>query len=127
MRYAPSRWMNLGATVPGVVGHTGSTATWLFHTPSLDVIVAGAFDVAQPSMPFRFVPQVRRAVTSARSLARLPVVHGQARPRTFVVRLTGSWKLSVHAADMAQFEVCVLHPWSLSPGPVGYDAAPSRG
>ena len=66
MRYAPSRWMNLGAAVPGVVGHTGSTATWLFHAPSLDVIVAGAFDVAQPSLPFRFVPQVLRAVTSAR-------------------------------------------------------------
>lgn len=67
MRYAPSRWMNLGATVPEMVGHTGSTATWLFHVPSLDVIVAGAFDVAQPSMPFRFVPRVLRAVTSARS------------------------------------------------------------
>ncbi len=66
MRYAPSRWMNLGATVPAVVGHTGSTATWLFHAPSLDVIAAGAFDVAQPSLPFRFVPQVLRAVTNAR-------------------------------------------------------------
>ena len=67
MRYAPSRWMNLGATVPEMVGHTGSTATWLFHVPSLDAIVAGGFDVAQPSMPFRFVPKVLRAVTSARS------------------------------------------------------------
>ncbi len=66
MRYAPSRWMNLGAAVPEMVGHTGSTATWLFHVPSLDLIVAGAFDVAQPPMPFRFVPRVLRAVTSAR-------------------------------------------------------------
>ncbi len=76
MRYAPSRWMSLGATVPEMVGHTGSTATWLFHVHSLDVIVAGAFDVAQPSMPFRFVPKVLRAVTSARSRARSPTIRG---------------------------------------------------
>lgn len=67
MRYAPSRWMSLGASVPEMIGHTGSTATWLFHVPSLDVIVAGALDVAQPSLPFRFVPRVLQAVSRSRS------------------------------------------------------------
>jgi D-alanyl-D-alanine carboxypeptidase len=62
MRYAPSRLMSPLYRIPPVVGHTGSTATWLFHCPELDVVVAGAFDVAKPPLPFRFVPQVLRAV-----------------------------------------------------------------
>lgn len=51
--------------VAPIVGHSGSTATWLFHCPDLDVIVAGAFDVAQPPLPFRFLPQVLRLVSRA--------------------------------------------------------------
>jgi D-alanyl-D-alanine carboxypeptidase len=51
--------------IPPVVGHTGSTATWLFHCAELGVVVAGAFDVAQPPLPFRFVPRVLRAVQAA--------------------------------------------------------------
>jgi CubicO group peptidase (beta-lactamase class C family) len=65
MRYAPPRRMSPLFRVPPVVGHTGSTATWLFHCPDLDLVVAGAFDVAQPPLPFRFLPQVLRAVASA--------------------------------------------------------------
>jgi D-alanyl-D-alanine carboxypeptidase len=62
MRYAPSRWMSPVFRIPPLIGHTGSTATWLFHCPELDVITAGAFDVAQPPLPFRFLPHVLRAV-----------------------------------------------------------------
>lgn len=62
MRYAPSRWLSPLFPIPPVVGHTGSTATWLFHSPSLNVITAGAFDVVQPSLPFRVLPRVLRAV-----------------------------------------------------------------
>lgn len=58
MRYAPPRWMSPFFAVPPLVGHTGSTATWLFHCPDLDVILAGAFDVTQPPLPFRFLPRV---------------------------------------------------------------------
>jgi D-alanyl-D-alanine carboxypeptidase len=65
MRYAPARWMSPAYRIPPVVGHTGSTATWLFHCAELDVVVAGAFDVAQPPLPFRFVPRVLRAVQTA--------------------------------------------------------------
>lgn len=62
MRYAPARWMSPFFAIPPIVGHTGSTATWLFHCPDLDIVTAGTFDVAQPPLPFRFVPQVLRAV-----------------------------------------------------------------
>lgn len=62
MRYAPPRWMSPMFAVPPVVGHTGSTATWLFHCPELEIVTAGTFDVAQPPLPFRFLPHVLRAV-----------------------------------------------------------------
>lgn len=65
MRYAPPRWMSPLFAVPSMVGHTGSTATWLFHCPQLNVVTAGTFDVAQPPLPFRFVPAVLRAVSKA--------------------------------------------------------------
>lgn len=63
MRYAPSRWMSPLFPVPPVVGHTGSTATWLFHCPDLSVVLAGAFNVAQPPLPYRFLPRVLKAVS----------------------------------------------------------------
>jgi CubicO group peptidase (beta-lactamase class C family) len=66
MRYAPPRWTSPLFTVPPTVGHTGSTATWAFHCPGLDIVLAGAFDVAQPALPFRFVPHVLRAVAATR-------------------------------------------------------------
>ena len=64
MRYAPARWMSPLFAIPSMVGHTGSTATWLFHCPDLGVVLAGTFDVAQPPLPFRFLPQVLRAVAA---------------------------------------------------------------
>lgn len=65
MRYAPPRWMSPLYRIPPMVGHTGSTTSWLFHCPELGVITAGTFDVAQPPLPFRFVPRVLRAVSRA--------------------------------------------------------------
>lgn len=65
MRYAPPRWMSPAFRIPPVVGHSGSTATWLFHCPELDIVLAGTFDVAQPQLPFRFIPRVLRAVSTA--------------------------------------------------------------
>jgi CubicO group peptidase (beta-lactamase class C family) len=64
MRYAPARWMSPLFAIPPMVGHTGSTATWLFHCPDLGVVLAGTFDVASPPLPFRFLPQVLRAVAT---------------------------------------------------------------
>lgn len=65
MRYAVPRWMSPTFAVPTIVGHTGSTATWLFHCPQLGIVTAGTFDVAQPPLPFRFLPRVLRAVQQA--------------------------------------------------------------
>jgi hypothetical protein len=64
MRYAPPRWMSPLFRIPPVVGHTGSTATWLFHCPELGIVTAGTFDTAQPALPFRFLPHVLRAVAT---------------------------------------------------------------
>lgn len=63
MRYAPPRWMSPMFAIPPIIGHSGSTATWLFHCPDLDIALAGTFDVAQPPLPFRFLPHVLRAVS----------------------------------------------------------------
>lgn len=63
MRYAPPRWMSPAFAIPPIVGHTGSTATWLFHCPDLGIVLAGTFDVARPPLPFRFLPRVLRAVS----------------------------------------------------------------
>lgn len=65
MRYAPSRWMSPLFRMPPLLGHTGSTATWLFHCPELDIVTTGTFDVAKPPLPFRFLPHVLRAVTNS--------------------------------------------------------------
>lgn len=64
MRYAPPRWMSPFFAIPPIVGHSGSTATWLFHCPDLAIVLAGTFDVAQPPLPFRFLPRVLRAISA---------------------------------------------------------------
>lgn len=64
MRYAPARWMSPMFAIPPIVGHTGSTATWAFHCPDLDIVLAGTFDVAEPPLPFRFLPHVLRAMAT---------------------------------------------------------------
>jgi D-alanyl-D-alanine carboxypeptidase len=62
MRYGPPRWMSPLFAIPPLVGHSGSTASWLFHCPQLHIVTAGTFDAAQPPLPFRFLPRVLRAV-----------------------------------------------------------------
>lgn len=64
MRYAPPRWMSPFFAIPPIVGHSGSTATWLFHCPDLAIVLAGTFDVAHPPLPFRFLPRVLRAIAA---------------------------------------------------------------
>ncbi len=65
MRYAPARWMSPAFRVPPLVGHTGSTATWLWWCPELEVCIAGTLDVASPPLPFRFGPRVLREIARA--------------------------------------------------------------
>lgn len=64
MRYQIPRLLTPFRPVPQVVGHTGSTGTWLFHAPEPDLYVAGAVNqLTAGAVPFKLVPGVLRAVT----------------------------------------------------------------
>lgn len=46
-----------------VVGHTGSTGSWLFYCPELDLFTTGTVDeVKARAFPFRFMPKMFRAI-----------------------------------------------------------------
>lgn len=67
MRFKLPRLFTLPADVPAVVGHTGSTGTWLFYCEACDVYIAGAVDqVTAGAVPFRLVPSVLREVARTR-------------------------------------------------------------
>ncbi|MDP3719312.1 MAG: serine hydrolase domain-containing protein [Acidobacteriota bacterium] len=64
MRFRLPRFLAPFRPVPQVVGHTGSTGTWLFHAPEPDLYLAGAVNqVTAGAVPFKLVPRVLRAVT----------------------------------------------------------------
>ncbi len=66
MRFRASRFLNPFRPVPAVVGHTGSTGSWLFHAPELDLFLSGTVDQATAgAVPFRLAPQLIRAFQSA--------------------------------------------------------------
>lgn len=49
--------------LPHVVGHTGSTGTWLFHAPEPDLYLAGAVNqFTAGAVPFKVVPRILQAV-----------------------------------------------------------------
>jgi len=51
---------------PALIGHTGSTGSWLFHCPQLDLLLSSTVDQATAgAVPFRFVPKLLRVVGSA--------------------------------------------------------------
>lgn len=65
MRFRVGRVLGGGRRIPTVVGHTGSTGSWLWHVPELDLVVAGTVDQATAAaVPFQAVP---RALASLRS------------------------------------------------------------
>jgi CubicO group peptidase (beta-lactamase class C family) len=48
---------------PAVIGHTGSTGSWLFHCPDLKVLLSGTVDQARAgTVPYRLVPKILRVV-----------------------------------------------------------------
>ena len=52
--------MTLGR-LPEMVGHAGSTGTWLFHVPELGVATAGTFNqAASPAKPIRLLARILR-------------------------------------------------------------------
>ncbi|MCH8553456.1 MAG: beta-lactamase family protein [Natronospirillum sp.] len=49
--------------MPKVVGHTGSTGTWLFYAPEPDLYLAGAVSqVTAGAVPFKVVPKILQSV-----------------------------------------------------------------
>ncbi|TVP53886.1 MAG: class A beta-lactamase-related serine hydrolase [Gemmatimonadales bacterium] len=67
MRFRPPRLFTPIRPVPGVIGHTGSTGSWLFHTRELDLYLAGAVNqITAGAVPFRMVPKILRAAIAAR-------------------------------------------------------------
>jgi D-alanyl-D-alanine carboxypeptidase len=63
MRFQLPRIFTPLRRIPAVIGHTGSTGTWLFHCPELDLLLCGTADqVTAPALPFRLVPKIVRLV-----------------------------------------------------------------
>ncbi len=63
MRMLPPRILTPFRPAPEIVGHTGSTGSWLFFCPALDLLLAGnVSQVTAGPVPFQFVPRLLRAV-----------------------------------------------------------------
>jgi CubicO group peptidase (beta-lactamase class C family) len=64
MRFALPRVYTPFRPIPPVIGHTGSTGSWLFHCPRHGLLFAGTVDeVSAGATPFRvIVPRVLRAI-----------------------------------------------------------------
>lgn len=63
MRFQLPRWLTPFAPVPTLLGHTGSTGSWLFCCPSLALLFAGTVnDVTAGAVPFQFMPRLLRAL-----------------------------------------------------------------
>lgn len=58
MRFQLNRVLAGGLRLPTLIGHTGSTGSWLWHAPQLDLIVAGTVDqTTAATVPFRPLPR----------------------------------------------------------------------
>lgn len=67
MRFGLPRVFTPMRPIPPVLGHTGSTGSWLFYCPAYQLLLAGTVDQATAgAVPFRTViPKVLRAVDDA--------------------------------------------------------------
>jgi D-alanyl-D-alanine carboxypeptidase len=71
MRFRLPRFLTPFRPMPQVVGHTGSTGTWLFHAPEPDLYLAGAVSqITAGAVPFKVVPGILRAVADGRNQGR---------------------------------------------------------
>jgi D-alanyl-D-alanine carboxypeptidase len=62
-RFQVPRLFNGFRRMPPVIGHSGSTGTWLFWCPERDLYFAGAVDeVTAGAVPYRLVPRMLRAL-----------------------------------------------------------------
>jgi D-alanyl-D-alanine carboxypeptidase len=52
--------------MPTVVGHTGSSGSWLFPSPKLDLLLADTIDEASSgALPYGFVPRLLKVLELA--------------------------------------------------------------
>jgi CubicO group peptidase (beta-lactamase class C family) len=59
MRFHLPRVFTRFRPLPAVIGHTGSTGTWLFYCREWDLLLAGAVDeVTAGAVPYRVVPKI---------------------------------------------------------------------
>lgn len=59
MRFQIPRWSPPFRHIPAVMGHTGSTGSWLFHCPELDIFLAGTVDQGTAgAVPYRLLPKL---------------------------------------------------------------------
>ncbi len=67
MRFRLPRLFTPFRPLPAVIGHTGSTGSWLFFCEELDLFLAGNVSQATAGpVPFHFVPKVLRAAGGGR-------------------------------------------------------------
>jgi D-alanyl-D-alanine carboxypeptidase len=65
-RFQIPRWLPPFRHVPAVIGHTGSTGSWLFHCPELDLYIAGTVDQGTAgAVPYRLIPKVLEVMRKA--------------------------------------------------------------
>lgn len=66
MRFQLPRLFTLFRPVPAVIGHTGSTGSWLFYCPQLDLLLCGTVDQATAGpLPYKVVPKMLRIYAEA--------------------------------------------------------------
>lgn len=71
MRFDPPRIVSLGRQVPAVFGHTGSTGSWLWWCPDLELVLAGTVDQGTAgAVPFRVLPTLLRTIAGIVSTGR---------------------------------------------------------
>lgn len=65
-RFQIPRWLPPFRHMPAVIGHTGSTGSWLFHCPELDLYLAGTVDQGTAgAVPYGLVPKVLEVIRKA--------------------------------------------------------------
>lgn len=63
MRFRLPRWLTPFRPLPELIGHSGSTGTWLFYCPALELMFAGAVnEVSSGAIPYRFLPRLLHAL-----------------------------------------------------------------
>lgn len=65
-RFRIPQWLPPFRHMPAVIGHTGSTGSWLFHCPELDLYITGTVDQGHAgAVPYHLVPKVLEAMRKA--------------------------------------------------------------